>query len=183
MVARAFELTGEVQPGLKVAPDSKLVTLFAFLVVLVPTVIVTGWVFPRPGAGWTARAAVFSGYVAAMPIISTITWRHHMVVNLLAMALLLPALWPATGAAASRAARWLLVASYPLCYIEQDLAHRLALGPRIANPTLLDAFRVLLIEDLNLFGMGCLWLAALLALRGLSSSPSGQQREMIEPEI
>ncbi len=173
MVARAFELTGEVEPGMKFAPNSGLVTLFAFVAVLVPTLIVAGRTVPRPGADWTAGAAAFSAYVAAMPIISTITWRHHLVVNLLAMALLLPALWPATGAGASRAARWLLVASYPLCYIEQDLAHRLALGSGIAHPMLLDALRVLVIEDLNLFGMGCLWLAALLALRGLSSAPSG----------
>ncbi len=172
MVQRAFELTGEVQSSLKFTPDSKIVTLVAFVLVLGPTLIVTGWTRPRPGADWTARAAAFSAYVAAMPIISTITWRHHMVVSILAMALLLPALWPAAGASSSRAARWLLVASYPLSSIQQDLAHRLALGAGIAHPTLVDAFRVLLIEDLNLFGMAFLWLAALLALRGLAR---GQQ--------
>lgn len=170
MVARAFELTGEVQPGLKITPDSKLVTVFAFVLVLGPTLVVAGGTQPRPGEDWTARAAAFSTYVAAMPIISTITWRHHMVVSILAMALLLPALWPAAGATSSRAARWLLVASYPLSFIPQDLAHRLALGSGIAHPTLLDAFRVLLIEDLNLFGMAFLWLAALLALRGLAGA-------------
>jgi hypothetical protein len=175
MVARAFELTGDVQPGLRFTPDSKVVTLFALVVVLVPTLVVAGWTRPRPGVDWTARAAAFSAYVAAMPIISTITWRHHMVVSILAMALLLPALWPATGASSSRAARWLLVASYPLSYIPQDLAHRFALGSGIAHPTLLDAFRVLLIEDLNLFGMGCLWLAALLALRGLKVDDRAQK--------
>jgi hypothetical protein len=127
---------------------------------------------PRDGLDWTARAAVFAAFVAAMPIVSTITWRHHMVVNILAMALLLPALWPLAGPAASQAGRWLLVASYPLSYIQQDVAHRLALGDGLAHPTFADAVRVLLIEDLNLFGMICLWLACLLALQGLGPRAS-----------
>src|SRR5258708_4111502 len=103
MVARAFELTGEVQPGLRFIPDSKLVTLFAFLVVLAPTMIVAGRTWPTPGADWTARAAAFSAHVPPLPIISTITWRPHLAVNVLAMALLLPALSPAAGRTASRA--------------------------------------------------------------------------------
>jgi hypothetical protein len=49
------------------------------------------------------------------------------------------------------------------------VAHRLALGDGLAHPTFADAVRVLLIEDLNLFGMICLWLACLLALRGLAA--------------
>src|SRR5258708_40342468 len=103
MVAREFELTGEVQPGLRFMPDSKLVTLFASLVVLAATMIVAGRTWPTPGADWTARAAAFSAYVAAMTIISPITWQPHLAVNVLAMALLLPALSPAAGRTASRA--------------------------------------------------------------------------------
>src|SRR5258708_7562316 len=49
MVARAFELTGDVEPGLKFAPNSGLVTLFAFVAVLVPTLIVAGRARSRPG--------------------------------------------------------------------------------------------------------------------------------------
>jgi hypothetical protein len=177
MVGRFFDLTGEVEPGWGLsAPDSKLVTLATLGIFLGSTVWLAARTLPRNGTDWTARAAVFAAFVAAMPIVSTITWRHHMVVNILAMALLLPALWPTAGPAASRAGRWLLVASYPLSYVEQDLAHRLALGHAIAHPTFLDAVRVLLIEDLNLFGMICLWLACLLALRGLAANHDNLSR-------
>jgi alpha-1,2-mannosyltransferase len=172
MVGRFFDLTGEVEPGWGLAaPDSRLVTLATLAIFLGPTIWLAARTVPRDGMDWTARAAVFAAFVAAMPIVSTITWRHHMVVNILAMALLLPALWPLAGPAASQAGRWLLVASYPLSYIQQDVAHRLALGG-LAHPTFADAVRVLLIEDLNLFGMICLWLACLLALQGLGPRAS-----------
>jgi hypothetical protein len=177
MVGRFFDLTNEVQTGSGLsAPDSKFVTLASMVIFLGPSVWLAGRSLPRAGTDWTARAAVFATFVAAMPIVSTITWRHHMVVNILAMALLLPALWPVAGPAASRAGRWLLVASYPLSYVEQDLAHRLALGSGLAHPTFLDAVRILLVEDVNLFGMICLWLACLLALRGLAADPAKQGR-------
>jgi hypothetical protein len=169
MVGRFFDLTGEVEPGWgRAAPDSRLVTLATLAIFLGPTIWLAARTVPRDGLDWTARAAAFASFVAAMPIVSTITWRHHMVVSILSMALLLPALWPLAGPAASRAGRWLLVASYPLSYIQQDVAHRLALGGGLAHPTFSDAVRVLLIEDLNLFGMICLWLACLLALRGMA---------------
>jgi alpha-1,2-mannosyltransferase len=177
MVGRFFDLTNEVAGGSGLAaPDSKLITLATMLIFLGPPVWLAARTVPRGGTDWSARAAVFAAFVAAMPIVSTITWRHHMVVNILAMALLLPALWPIAGPASSRAARWLLAASYPLSYIEQDLAHRLALGQGYAHPTFLDAIRVLLVEDLNLFGMICLWLACLLALRGLAA-----RRDTLDP--
>jgi hypothetical protein len=158
MVGRFFDLAGEVEPGWGLAPPDFLGT----------TVWLAARTLPRVGMDWTARAAVFAAFVAAMPIVSTITWRHHMVVNILAMALLLPALWPIAGPAASRAGRWLLVASYPLSYVQQDLAHNLAVGDGHMQHTFLYALRVLVIEDLNLLGMICLWLACLLALRGLA---------------
>lgn len=176
MVARAFELTGEVQPGWHVGmPDSKVMTILTLALFLGPTLWLAATLAPRPGLEWRARAAAFASYVAAMPIVSTITWRHHAVVNILAMALLLPALWPRDGMSSSRAARWLLVASYALTYIPQDLAHKLAVGNGIPHPTLYDAARVLMIEDLNLFGMVCLWLGCFLALRGLGTTFSRQR--------
>ena len=167
-VGRAFELTAEVRPAWHVGiPSSAAVTILGMLLFIGSTAWMSARIILRPGVELQARAAAFAAYVAAMPIVSTITWRHHVSVNILAMALLLPALWPYAGHASSRAARWLLVASYPLTYIQQDFAHRLALGQGISHPTLLDAVRVLVIEDLNLFGMICLWLACFLALRGL----------------
>jgi len=167
-VGRAFELTAEVQPAWQVGtPSSAAVTILGMLIFIGSTALLSARIIVRPGVKVRARAAAFAAYVAAMPIVSTITWRHHLSVNILAMALLLPALWPNGGFASSRAARWLLVASYPLTYIQQDFAHRLALGQGLSHPTLLDAVRVLVIEDLNLFGMICLWLACILALRGL----------------
>ena len=168
LVGRAFELTAAVEPSWHVAaPGSAVVTVLGILVFIGSTAWLAGRIEIRPGLGTRARAASFAAYVAAMPIVSTITWRHHICVNLLTMALLLPALWPRDGVSSSRAARWLLVVAYPLTYIQQDFAHRLALGGGISHPSLLDAARVLVIEDLNLFGMICLWMACLLALRGL----------------
>ena len=170
-VGRTFELVAAVEPGWHVAaPGSAVVTILGMVIFIGSTAWLSARIAVRPGAALQARAASFGAYVAAMPIVSTITWRHHVVVNLLAMALLLPLLWPREGVTASRAARWLLLASYPLTYIQQDFAHRLALGSGISHPTLLDAARVLLIEDLNLFGMICLWLACVLALRGVRSA-------------
>jgi hypothetical protein len=169
LVGRVTEWVGFLNPGSGVgAIDSKLVTLVGLAVFILPLLWMTARRVAAPGRERAARAAGLAAYVAAMPIVSTITWRHHLVVSILAMALLLPALWPLAGIGASRAARWLLVASYPLTYIPQDAAHALALGPQgRVDPTLFNAVKVLLLEDLNLFGMVCLWLACLLALRGL----------------
>lgn len=184
-VGRAFELIAEVQPAWHLGtPSSAAVTILGMLVFIGTTVWVAARIALRPGVEMQARAAAFGAYIAAMPIASTITWRHHVSVNILAMALLLPALWPRDGTASSRAARWLLVASYPLTSVQQDFAHHLALGRGLSHPTLLDAVRVLVIEDLNLFGMICLWLACVLALRGLrqtatshaSTSPAREAR-------
>lgn len=167
-IGRIFDLTAEVEPGWHIAgPSSAVVTLTGMLVFIGSTAWIAGRIAVRRGAEFQARAAAFGAYVAAMPIVSTITWRHHIAVNLLAMALLLPSLWPSAGAASSRAARWLLAASYPLTAVQQDFAHRLALPHPLAHPTLFDAARVLVLDDLNLFGMICLWLACILALRGL----------------
>ncbi|MGI8609211.1 MAG: glycosyltransferase family 87 protein [Candidatus Dormibacteria bacterium] len=167
-IARVFEFTGEAEPGWHLGPPSSAaVTILGMLIFLGSTTWVAARIALRPGAEIPARAAAFAAYVAAMPIASTITWRHHVSVNILAMALLLPSLWPREGAGSSRAARWLLVASYPLTYIQQDFAHHLALPHPLDHPTLLDVMRVVMIDDLNLFGMVCLWLACVLALRGL----------------
>ena len=169
LIGRISEWIGFLQPRLSPGPpDSKLVTLAGLLLFIGPVAWLAARRVPPQDQDRPARAAAFAGYIAAMPIVSTITWRHHVVVSILAMALLLPALWPVAGPPASRAARWLLVASYPLSYLPQDVLHQLALGPGgSVDPTLISAFRVLLLEDLNLFGMICLWMACALALRGL----------------
>jgi hypothetical protein len=170
-VGRTFEFTGQAMPAWHLpVPSSSLVTIAGILLFVGSTAWVAGRMAVRDGAELPARAVSFAAYVAAMPIVSTITWRHHVSVNLLAMALLLPALWPAGGEGSSRTARWLVVISYPLTFIQQDFAHHLALPHPLSHPTLLDAFRVVLIDDLNLFGMICLWLACVLALRGLSTA-------------
>ena len=173
-IGRVFEFTGVAEPGWHLgAPSSSVVTIAGLLLFVGTSAAVAGRIALRPGTEGQARAASYAAYVAAMPIVSTITWRHHVSVNILAMALLLPALWPARGTASSRPARWLLVVSYPLTYIPQDFAHRLALPHLLSHPTLVDAFRVVVIDDLNLFGMICLWLACVLALRGLRQTAAG----------
>ena len=165
--------------GTALAPNSKLVTVIGLLIFIAPVVLLAARRVPAEGRERAARAAAFAAYVAAMPIVSTITWRHHLVISILAMALLLPALWPLAGPPASRAARWLLVASYPLTYIPQDAAHHFALGPTgHVDLTIFNAFKVLLIEDLNLFGMVCLWLACVLALRGLGATVAAPRPQL-----
>jgi hypothetical protein len=164
--------------GTASAPDSKLVTVVGILVFVAPVLWLAARRVPVAGRERPTRAAAFAAYIAAMPIVSTITWRHHLVISILAMALLLPALWPLAGPPVSRVARWLLAASYPLTYIPQDVAHHFALGPTgHVDPTILNAVRVLLIEDLNLLGMVCLWLACVLALRGLGAGVAAPSRQ------
>ncbi|GAC1575035.1 MAG: hypothetical protein NVS3B24_03080 [Candidatus Dormibacteria bacterium] len=167
-VGRLDEWVGFLQPAWHLGIDTRLVGLAGVALFVAPVAWLAARRVPRAGTERPVRAAAFAAYLAAMPIVSTITWRHHLVVSILAMALLLPALWPRVGPPASSAARWLLLASYGLMYVPQETAHFLALGPRGAvTPTLSNAIRVLFIEDLNLLGMTCLWLACVLALRGL----------------
>ena len=47
---------------------------------------------------------------------------------------------------------------------------RVATSGGLDHHTLVYAARYLLVEDLNLFGMICLWIACLLALRGLGAT-------------
>ncbi|MFN2462337.1 MAG: glycosyltransferase family 87 protein [Candidatus Dormibacteria bacterium] len=174
LVGRVFnaaaELSGRtVRESDVLGPDAKVVALAATALVLGPLVLLAARMVPRPAAEWSARATAFAGFVAAMPIASTITWRHHLVVNLLAMALLLPSLWPLAGRTASRAGQWLVVASYPLTSVPQDLANRAALSGGLDHHSLLYAVRYLAVQDLNLLGMVFLWLACVLALMGLRS--------------
>jgi hypothetical protein len=102
--------------------------------------------------------------VAAMPIVSTITWRHHLLVSYLAIVLLAVCLWPRSGRPASRAARWLVVIAYVLMSLEDPMVEALALGG-VGHTAALDIIRVLVIVYANLWGMIALWLAGVIVLR------------------
>jgi hypothetical protein len=110
------------------------------------------------------RAAYFAALVAAMPIASVLTWRHHLTVTFLAIVLVSVSLWPRKGAGLSRRARWLLVIAYPLLLLNDDALYALAGGGAAANASFAATARVLLVEGANLWGMLALWLAAMLAL-------------------
>lgn len=123
------------------------------------------------------RAAVFASYIAVMPVVSSITWHHHLVVSLLAIFLIAPSLWPKGGGpGVSRAARWLVVASYALMFVDEIGIEPFTLGRGVVNTTALDWFRVYALEGANLWGMLLLWVATVLVLRaavqGRSPEPS-----------
>jgi hypothetical protein len=132
---------------------------------------------PHLASNRAVRAAVFASYVAVMPVVSSITWHHHLVVSLLAIFLIAPSLWPKGGGpGVSRAARWLVVASYALMYIDEIGIAPYTIGTGVVNKTALDFLRVYTLEGANLWGMLLLWIATILvlraAIRGRAAKPS-----------
>ena len=118
------------------------------------------WVFSLGLEGGSQRAAVFAAFLAVTPIVSSITWDHHLVTELLVLALLAPSLrWGSRS-------WWLAVASYPLLWVPRGHDRR---GGEGAGLTTLHGPTVapfLLVTSLNLVGMVLLWLACLDVMRG-----------------
>lgn len=154
-------------------PPAAVLALVTLLLFIAPPVVLAARASSAVLGERAVRAAYFGALVAAMPIVSTITWRHHMLVSYLAVVLLAVALWPRSGFPASRNARWLLVLAYLLMYVDQPLLDALALGGGITNPTTFDIVRALVIEYANLWGMVALWLASLLVLLAAATPQRG----------
>jgi hypothetical protein len=135
------------------------------IVVLTPTTLLA---LRRVGDA-TRRGAVVAAFLAAMPIVSSLTWQHHLVTELVVYAALLPALVrPGMGRAVA-----LVVAAYPLMWLDRHYTDALALALGVAPHT--SGWRVapfLLVTGLNLLGMLCLWAGALVALRRLDQPVS-----------
>jgi hypothetical protein len=116
------------------------------------------WFYSLGLEGGRQRAAIFAAFLAITPIVSSITWDHHLVTELLVLALLAPSLrW---GSRAS----WLAVASYPLLWIPRGLTDPLVSFLGLDFPHGLAVAPFLVVSGLNLLGMILLWLACIDAL-------------------
>jgi hypothetical protein len=114
------------------------------------------------------RGAVIGGFLAAMPLVSSLTWHHHLVTELLVYAALAPAL----SLGRLGGARALAVLSYPLMWLDRNYTDALVGGLGLANPSGWRVAPFLLVSGLNLVGMICLWASALLVLRRLATEPT-----------
>jgi hypothetical protein len=145
------------------------VTLLVTVAFLVPTFALAARALSRRPERST-RGVAFAAFCAAMPIVSAITWQHHLVSELLVYALLAPVLL------AARNGRWMLgltLASYPLMWVNRHLTDAISINTGLAAPCEwgycaphgLLVLPYLVVTGLNLIGMICLWSACLLALR------------------
>lgn len=141
------------------APGGAPATLVIALLVLGPTMLVA---LRRDGEP-ARRGAVIGAFLAAMPIVSSLTWHHHLVTELVVYAALLPALCRP----GMRLPVVLATISYPLMWLDRHYTDALAVGFGVAQPAGWRVAPFLLLTGLNLVGMLCLWLAALAALRRL----------------
>jgi hypothetical protein len=113
------------------------------------------------------RGAVIGAFLAAMPIVSSLTWHHHLVTELVAYAALLPALCRP----GMRLPVVLAAVSYPLMWLDRHYTDGLTVSLGLAQPAGWRVAPFLLVTGLNLVGMVCLWLSALTALGRLDHSP------------
>lgn len=119
----------------------------------------------RVAPGPHVAAATFALFLAALPIVSSITWQHHLISELLVYALALPLL-VSTARPRRRLAGWLMVASYPLMLADRHMTDPLALGLGLGQPSGWRVLPFLVVTSVNLLGMLCLWTAVLLLLSG-----------------
>ncbi|MHB8509076.1 MAG: glycosyltransferase 87 family protein, partial [Candidatus Dormibacteria bacterium] len=118
------------------------------------------WYTVRGQDSRAGRELAFAGFLALLPIISSITWQHHLVTELLVICLLAPHLRHRTPAMR------LVLASYPLLWVDRHITDPLTVlivGPH--QPSGLLALPFLVTTGLNLVGMVLVWVAAILVLR------------------
>ncbi len=119
--------------------------------------------------GRRQRAAVFAAFLAVTPIISSITWNHHLVTELLVLALLAPSMKVRSPA------WWLALVSYPLLWMSRDVTDPLVTGLGLAFPSGFAILPFVVLTSVNLLGMLLLWLACLNLL--------GTYRAAVEPAV
>ncbi|MDQ6746743.1 MAG: DUF2029 domain-containing protein [Candidatus Dormibacteraeota bacterium] len=142
-------------------PTGPLVSAAIAFAILAPTC----WLGLRVGGDATRRATVFAAFVGAMPIVSSLTWHHHLVTELVAYSALLPAL----SAAPMALPRALAVGAYPLLWLDRHFTDTFTTLLGLAQPSGWRVALFLLVTGLNLAGMLLLWAAALVALRRLDA--------------
>jgi hypothetical protein len=123
--------------------------------VLQVAVLAVTWIASLGVEGGRGRAAVFAAFLAAVPIVASITWDHHLVNELLVLALLAPSLRPGGRPFG------LALASYPLLWVNRGLTDPLAGLLGLVPPHGFTAVPFLVVTSLNLAGMVLLWLACL----------------------
>jgi hypothetical protein len=112
------------------------------------------WWLGRAREDEVGRLALFAALLAMVPIISTITWDHHLVTEMLVLGLVAPSLPP-------RSRRWwMAVAAYPLLWLP-DSVWVLALAAIHAPRPLV----VMLGGSVPALGTILLWAACCLSLR------------------
>ena len=146
------------------APSGPLVSGLLALLVLAPT----GWLALRHDGDLAWRGAVIAAFIAAMPLVSSLTWQHHLVTELLVYAALAPAL----SARGMGVARGLALASYPLMWLDRHYTDAAVGALGLAGPSGWRVAPFLLVTGLNLLGMISLWGATMVALRRLAKPPS-----------
>jgi hypothetical protein len=115
--------------------------------------------------GAVERAAVFASVVTVLPLVSSVTWNHHLVLELLALALLAPSLTPNT------APFWLVVVGYLLLWIPETLPVQGLVALGLNKPAGLGLLPALIGTSVNVVGEACLWVAALIVLGRLRERP------------
>jgi len=116
------------------------------------------------------RALVFAAFLAAAPLVGSITEPYHLTTELLVIALAAACLTPGS------VAWWLALASYPLMWVDGHITNPLALSLGLANPHGWRVPAFLLLTSSNLWGALLLWIACLLAL-ARSRAPAGRLSE------
>ncbi|HEV1998507.1 MAG TPA: glycosyltransferase 87 family protein [Candidatus Dormibacteraeota bacterium] len=132
-----------------VGPAGRVLTALAMLALIG----LTWWRGARV-EGAVGRLAVFASLLAVIPLVSPLTWDHHLVTEMLVVALIAPGLAPRSGR------WWLVVAAYPLLWLPavpwilvSDSLH----APRVVT--------ILLGGSMPTLGELLLWLACLRCLR------------------
>jgi hypothetical protein len=181
LLVRILRPPSEWDAGL---PGATLILVALTLAFVVPTWLM----WQRALRGWLdgarARGLGYAAILAASPIVSSITWQHHLVVELLVLALLAPTLQLRRTGVAGRRLRmgsWLAVVGYALMSLDRHVTDQVVIALGLAQPAGVRLVPFLLITSANLVGMICLWLACLAALDAAvwSEAAEGEDADLV----
>lgn len=159
-----FSLAGVIGRGALLLTGQRPAALSILTLLASFGIVVATWRFSFGLNSPRARAATFASFVAMLPIISSVTWDHHLAIELLVYALMAPSLQ------IGRASWWMAIASYPLLCVTTNLIFPLLALVAPIRPDPAQIVVVLLVTSLDLLGMLLLWGACLLVLRAHAST-------------